>query len=292
MGTVLVTGASGIAGREVSRVLAAAGHHVRRADIAPSADPADSAIGEFVRCDTRTPTDVLDAVAGCDAVVHLAAWHNAHQPGVSDATIFAVNVDGTFNVVQACRAAGIRSVVFASSMAYGWGSVYSVTKVLGEDLWKMYREVTGASVALLRYHGFVPEPYLRWGERLLRNGVDVRDIATATAAATEAALAGRIDLFSTIVHSDHALPKEVQDDFTTHGAAWAESRLPGATALIERHQLALPDRVEQHDLSAAADLLGWRPQHDFIEFLEDLQRREAAGEDVNDLWAPGRIPAS
>ncbi|MGW5193384.1 NAD-dependent epimerase/dehydratase family protein [Kribbella sp. NPDC004138] len=291
MSTVLVTGASGIAGREVSRVLTAAGHHVRRADIAPSTDPADSAIGEFVRCDTRTPTDVLEAVAGCDAVVHLAAWHNAHQPGVSDATIFAVNVDGTFNVVQACRAAGIRSVVFASSMAYGWGSVYSVTKVLGEDLWKMYREVTGASVALLRYHGFVPEPYLRWGERLLRNGVDVRDIATATAAATEAALAGRIDLFSTIVHSDHAMPKEVQDDFTAHGADWAESRMPGAAALIERHRLALPDRVEQHDLSAASDLLGWRPQHDYIEFLQDLQRREAAGEDVDALWAPGRIPA-
>jgi nucleoside-diphosphate-sugar epimerase len=291
MSTVLVTGASGVAGREVSRRLAAAGHHVRRADVTPSPDPADAAIGEFVRCDTRTPTDVLEAVEACDAVVHLAAWHNAHRPGVSDATIFAVNVDGTFNVVQACRAAGISSVVFASSMAYGWASVYSVTKVLGEDLWRMYQESTGASVALLRYHGFVPEPYLRWGERLLRNGVDVRDIATATAAATEAALAHRFDLFRTIVHSDHGMPEEVRADFAAHGAEWSESRLPGAAALIERHGLALPDSVEQHDLSEAADLLGWRPEHDFVEFITDLQRREAAGEDVGALWAPGRIPA-
>lgn len=291
MSAVLVTGASGVAGREVSRVLAKAGHQVRRADVAPSPDPADAAIGEFVRCDTRTPADVLDAVRGCDAVVHLAAWHNAHRPGVSDETIFAVNVDGTFNVVQACRAAGIQSVVFASSMAYGWGSVYSVTKVLGEDLWRMYQEVSGASVALLRYHGFVPEPYLRWGERLLRNGVDVRDIATATAAATEAALAKRFELFRTIVHSDHGMPEEVRADFANRGTAWAESRLPGAAELIQRHGLALPDSVEQHDLSEAADLLGWRPQHDFVEFLADLQRRENAGEDVESLWAPGRIPA-
>ncbi|GAA1160162.1 hypothetical protein GCM10009630_67840 [Kribbella jejuensis] len=291
MSTVLVTGASGIAGREVSRGLAAAGHQVRRADVAPAPDPADAGIGEFVRCDTRTPTDVLDAVDGCDAVVHLAAWHNAHRPGVSDATIFAVNVDGTFNVLQACRAAGVQSVVFASSMAYGWGSVYSVTKVLGEDLMKMYHEVTGASVALLRYHGFVPEPYLRWGERLLRNGVDVRDVATATVAATEAALGRRFDVFRTIVHSDHGMPEDVRADFATRGAEWAETRLPGAVALIERHSLELPQSVEQHDLSEAAELLGWRPEHDFVEFLADLQRRDAAGEDVGSLWAPGRIPA-
>jgi hypothetical protein len=49
--------------------------------------------------------------------------------------------------------------------------------------------------------------------------------------------------------------------------------------------------VEQHDLGAAAEVLGWRPEHDFIEFVADLQRRDAAGEDVSGLLAPGRIPA-
>jgi nucleoside-diphosphate-sugar epimerase len=289
--TVLITGASGVAGRETARLLHAAGHRVRRADVAPSPDPADAAIGEFVRCDTRTPGDAIAAVEGVDAVVHLAAWHNAHRPGVSDATIFAVNVDGTFNVLEACRAAGVQSVVFASSMAYGWGSVYSVTKVLGEDLWRMYQETTGASVALLRYHGFVPEPYLDWGGRLLRNGVDVRDIASATVAAVECALARRFDLFRTIVHSDHGMPEEVRAAFREHGPAWAETRLPGAAALIERHGIELPESVEQHDLGEAAEVLGWRPEHDFLEFLADLQRRDAAGEDVSGLLAPGRIPA-
>ena len=56
-----------------------------------------------------------------------------HSPPVSDATIFAVNVDGTFNLLEACRAHGVRALVFASSMAYGWRSVYSVTKVLGDN---------------------------------------------------------------------------------------------------------------------------------------------------------------
>jgi nucleoside-diphosphate-sugar epimerase len=292
MSKVLVTGASGVAGRLVSRLLADAGHEVRRADVAPPPpDPTDpTPAGEFVRCDTRTPTDVQAAVAGCDAVVHLAAWHSGHQPPVSDATIFAVNVDGTFNLVQACREANIGSVVFASSMAYGWGGVYGLTKVLGEDLWRMYHQVTGASVAMLRYHDFVPKPYLAWGPKLLRNGVDRRDVAAATVAALTAVLGRRVDLFTTIVHTDHHLPAEVRRDFATTGLDWFESQLPGSSDLLQRHRIELPDEVEQHDLSKAERLLGWVPAHDFTEFLTDLARRDAAGEDVGSLWAPGQLP--
>ena len=62
-------------------------------------------------------------------------------------------MDGTFNMLEACRAKGVNSFVFASSMAYGWGGVYSVTKVIGEDLCRAYHEMTGMAVAMLRYHG-------------------------------------------------------------------------------------------------------------------------------------------
>lgn len=158
----------------MSRLVHEDGFDVRRADVAPPTDD-DRQDLEFVRCDTRTATDVLDALAGCDAVVQLAAWHPAHVPSVSDETIFAVNVDGTFIVVQVCRAQNVSAVVFASSMAYGWGGVsgrgvYGVTKVIGEDLWPMYHEVTDASVAMLRYHDFVPKPYLAWGQSCCATG--------------------------------------------------------------------------------------------------------------------------
>lgn len=281
-----MTGGAGVAGRAVAAGLAAAGHRVRQADVTPPPEVVD----EFVRCDTRTPTDVLAAVEGCDAVVHLAAWHNAHRPPVSDATVFAVNVDGTFNVVQACRAHGVGSVVFASSMAYGWGDVYAVTKVLGEDLWRMFQEVTGGSVALLRYHAFVPDSYLAWGGRLLRNGVDVRDVADATVAATAAVLEHRVGLFRTIVHTDHGMPEAVRADFAGLGRDWLEAREPGSVALLERYGVALPDEVEQHDLGEAAEVLGWRPRHDFLEFVRDLAARDAAGEDLAAIRAPGLLP--
>ena len=180
--------------------------------------------------------------------------------------------------------------MFASSMANGWGGVYGVTKVLGEDLWRMYHQVTGASVAMLRYHDFVPKPYLAWGAKLLRNGVDRRDVVGATVAALAAAMDRRIDLFTTIVHSDHHLPDEVQADFATYGPDWCESHLPGSKSLLSRYAIELPAEVEQHDLSDAERLLGWTPDHDFLEFLTDLQRRDAAGVDVGALWAPGQLP--
>ncbi len=130
---ILITGAAGNAGQAVARLVAGAGYDVRMADVVPPQTNAASP-GEFIRCDTRSPADAWAAVEGTDAVIHLTAWHSAHTPPVSDATIFAVNVDGTFNVLEACRASGVQSLVFASSMAYGWGSVYSVSKVLSEEL--------------------------------------------------------------------------------------------------------------------------------------------------------------
>jgi nucleoside-diphosphate-sugar epimerase len=286
---ILITGAAGNAGYVVSKAVAETGRYsIRLADA--SACPAEVAsLGEFVRCDTRTFADVDQAMEGCDAVIHLAAWHCAHKPPVSDETIFAVNVDGTFNVIQAARKHKVKALVFASSMAYGFGSVYSVSKVVGEDLCRMFHETTGTATVCLRYHDFVPKPYLAFGQKLLFNGVDRRDVATATLASLDAALAGNVKLFMTIVHRDNAAPKDVVDHFATKGSAWLDSQFPGATKLMEKYAIKLPEKLEQHDLSEAARLLNWKPSINFFTFLNDLKRRDEAREDVSKLWAPGQL---
>ena len=285
---VLITGAAGNAGQAVCRALAQTGADIRQADVIPP-PPSTAGAGEFVRCDTRTPDDVRRAVDGVDAVIHLAAWHCAHVPPVSDSTIFAVNVDGTFNVLEACRESGIQTLIYASSMAYGLGGVYSATKVIGEDLCEMYHNVTGAAVAMLRYHDFVPKPYLAFGAKLLRNGVDRRDVADATVAALHAAAERRIGLFRTIVHTNHGMPAEVQANFKALGPAWCETLLPGADDLIRRYDISLPEHVEQHDLSQARALIGWEPRVGFIHFLQDLQQRDANGEDCSALFTPSDL---
>ncbi len=286
---VLVTGAAGNAGRAVSRLLFEEGYALRLADSGAPPDE-DLELGHWMRCDTRTPDDVRRAVEGVDAVVHLAAWHCAHQPPVSDATIFAVNVDGTFNVLEAARDQGVKALTFASSMAYGWGSVYSMTKVVGEEMCRAFHEMTGAHVAMLRYHEFTPCTYLRFGSRLLRNGVDRQDVARATVASVRATLEGRTGLFETIVHTAHNLPPQVQENFCELGPDWCEDQIPGSRWLLERYELDLPIQVEQHDLGEAERVLGWKPQVNFQSFLRSLEDRSARGQDLRKLQVPGELP--
>jgi nucleoside-diphosphate-sugar epimerase len=286
---VLVTGASGNGGQAVCRALLQAGHEVRMADVFPPAVE-DLKYAEFVRCDIRTSSDVRQAVKGMNGVIHLAAWHCAHQPPVSNDTIFAVNVDGTYNLLEACRHEGIQSIVYASSMAYGWWSVYGVSKVIGEDLCRAYHEMTGAAIAMLRYHEFIPRPYLEFGARLLRNGVDRRDIASATVAALTAADKRNFKLFGTIVHTDHGMPESVRSNFRSLGPEWCEQQMPGATSLLDKYSIPLPDQVEQHDLSETVNILGWKPQIGFIEFLRDLKKRDELGLDIAGLIVPSELP--
>jgi nucleoside-diphosphate-sugar epimerase len=288
---ILITGAAGNAGQALARLMKQTSkHELVLADMTPlPADLKDA--GTFVRCDTRSVSDVDNAVAGCDAVIHLAAWHCAHKPPVSDETIFAVNVDGTFNVTQACRKHKVKALVFASSMAYGLWGVYGASKVIGENLVQNFHNITKVPTVSLRYHDFVPKPYLAFGQMLFHNGVDRRDVATATLASLEAALANKLTYFMTIVHHQLGAPADVVADFANRGPAWLDTQLPGSSKLIEKYAIRLPAKLEQHDLSEADRLLGWKPQFNGLTFLRDLQRRDAAGERVQDLFATGELPA-
>lgn len=58
---------------------------------------------------------VAAAFAGSDAVIHLAGIPHPHQPGATDADFLRLNYDGSVNVLEAARMAGVRTFVFASS---------------------------------------------------------------------------------------------------------------------------------------------------------------------------------
>ncbi len=286
---VLVTGAGGVAGAAVVTALRIRGDvTLRLADLSVPAE--HSPHDEWQRCDLRSASDADAAVRGCDAVIHLAAWHCGHEPPVSDDTIFATNVDGSYQLVQAARRHGVRALVYASSMAWGFGGVYSVTKVIGEDLVRLFHETTGMPAVNLRYHDFVPKPYLAYGAKLLANGVDLRDVAAATVAALDAALAQRVTLLTTVVHHRLGAPPEVAMNFARHGPAWLDAQQPGATALLRAHGIELPAVVEQHDMSEAARLLGWQARINILDFVRDLSLRVQRQENVRELWAPGCLP--
>lgn len=114
---VLVTGGSGKLGRAVLKDLVANGYQVLNIDQAAPRD----AVCPTVRLDLANFGDVAAVIMGgvderrgpFDAVVHLAA---IPAPGlVPNAKTLANNVPATYNIFEACRLAGIRNIVFASS---------------------------------------------------------------------------------------------------------------------------------------------------------------------------------
>ena len=107
----LVTGGGGFLGGAIVRQLLARGDAVRsfsRGDY-----PALRALGvETVRGDLADGDALASAVTGCDVVFHVAALANLTGPYRA---FREVNVVGTRHVIEACRRAGVRRLVFTSS---------------------------------------------------------------------------------------------------------------------------------------------------------------------------------
>ena len=111
---VLVTGSSGFIGGTLCRLLVESGYEVRAFHRSTSnlrlmeGLPVEHVIG-----DLSQPETVQAAVAGVEAVFHLAAWVGMNDPG----RLYAITVEGTRAVVQAALKAGVRRLVYTSSVA-------------------------------------------------------------------------------------------------------------------------------------------------------------------------------
>src|SRR5579871_1703042 len=111
-----VTGATGFVGSHVARELARQGADLRLL-VRHSSDTrnidelkADRAIG-----DLRDPESIRRAMAGCDAVFHVAA---DYRLWIRDpAEMYKANVEGTQAILDAARQNGVKAVVYTSSVA-------------------------------------------------------------------------------------------------------------------------------------------------------------------------------
>lgn len=111
-------------------------------------------------------TDILDAaMQGCDYVIHLAAMWLLHCKDFPR-TAFHVNIEGTFNVLEACVRHNVKKLVYSSSASVYGDAVevpmtechpfmnrnfYGASKIAGEAMCRAFHDRYGLNYVGLRY---------------------------------------------------------------------------------------------------------------------------------------------
>ena len=186
---IAVTGGNGRLGRKVTERLLKGGHRVRSLDRAAShegalattptlPESAEDAV-RFLDADLNNLEALTEAVRGCDAVIHLAAFPGPH--GQAPGVVYANNTLTNYNVLYATSSLGIQKVCLASSINALGGidsrrgrfdyfpvdekhptyseDDYSLSKWVGEVQADSFaRRFPTMTISSLRFHALVDQP--------------------------------------------------------------------------------------------------------------------------------------
>jgi len=166
----LVTGCAGFIGSWITQALVERGETVRGLDNFETGKRENfEHLGgsfQFVECDLRDADAVAHACDGVDFILHQGARPSVPRSVKDPRTSHTANLDGTFNLLEGARAAGVKRIIYAaSSSAYGNQpgfprvetmvpmpiAPYPVQKLAGEFYMKSYWQVYGIETVCLRY---------------------------------------------------------------------------------------------------------------------------------------------
>ncbi|MFE2757203.1 SDR family NAD(P)-dependent oxidoreductase [Actinosynnema sp. NPDC059335] len=304
----LVTGGAGTIGSAVVDQLLAAGAaevvvldnfvRGRRENLAEAAAVAGDRL-TVVEGDINDRALLADLTQGADLVFHLAAiriTQCAEEPRLALECL----VDGTFTVVEAAAAAGVKKVVASSSASvyglaeefptterhhpYNNDTFYGAAKAFNEGMLRSFHAMYGLDYVALRYfnvygprmdaHGKYTEVLIRWMERIAAGEpplifgdgaqtmdfVHVHDIARANVLAAKAPVT---DAVYNIASARETSLKELAHALL----AAMDSDLPLEHG-PERAVNGVTRRLA--DISAAARDLGWKPDIELVDGLRGL----------------------
>ncbi|MGM0883208.1 MAG: NAD-dependent epimerase/dehydratase family protein [Bacillota bacterium] len=286
---VLITGAGGNLGRVLAPALADRGHE----PVLMDSRDIDTSF-PFVKGDMTIKEDVFRAVEGVDVVVHAAALHGIHLSKYTRDDFWKLNMEGTYHVYEAAKQFQVKKVLLCSTMGvYGKsvkaseehcsivsedlsmlpGDFYGLSKKLCEEIAYFYSSVHGIQTISYRLGMFVPEDFLRYGFRLLKGGVDDRDVAQAFLLGIEN---------STITYDAFNIMADLPfspDDFSklrNDSVALMEANYPGISELVRLRGVNLSELMEMWgytywSIKKAKKQLGYYPEYNFNQFYEALR---------------------
>jgi len=288
MAKALVTGGTGFVGSHIVRALVGVGHTVRvlRRQNSPvellEGLRVEHAIGDVM----NTPS-LEEAMEGCQWVFHVAAVADYWRS--NRIKLYLVNVNGTINVLNAARQAGVQRVIFTSSGAavgfrddeypadesiqfnlppqqfpYGHSKYLAELEVAravadGQDVVTLNPSVVFGPGDLNQISGSIVLELARGNVPIYPSGgvtvIDVRDVAAAHLAAAERGRTGERYLLGTIDISHKALGKLVAE---IAGVPQAEIPIPAAlTPIISAaagliRQVGLPLPIDENQIRLSA----------------------------------------
>lgn len=281
---VLLTGGAGDLGQTLVPRLLANGDAPVILDIRPPNTGAHVVRGSIL------DRDVLrDACLGCDAIVHIAAWHGIHEDsGERKARdFFDLNVRGTFEVFETAAELGIRRIVHISTTSVrNADTLYGRSKILAERIADDYRRCNGMNVVILRPRGFIPfwnravyAKYSDWARWFWKGAVHVDDVAAAVMRSLD--LIARRTLDQTPI-----LPLDSAYEYTEADLARWDADGPGSTfrKYYPRHyDLALSYGLDptvkpfRLDITETVRWLGYQPAFSLGTLLAELAAHGDAG---------------
>ena len=294
----LVTGGAGTIGSAVVDQLVDAGAaeivvldnfvRGRRENLAEAADRADDRL-VVVEGDINDRALVNRLTVGTDLVFHLAAiriTQCAEEPRLALESL----VDGTFTVLEAAAAHGVRKVIASSSASvyglaeefptterhhpYNNDTFYGAAKAFNEGMLRSFTAMYGLDYVALRYfnvygprmdvHGLYTEVLIRWMERIARgepplifgDGAQTMDFVHVHDIARANILAARADVTDRVYNIASATETSLLDLAKALLTAMDSDLVPEHGP--ERAVNGVTRRLA--DISAAARDLGWRPE--------------------------------
>src|ERR1051325_9030191 len=266
---IFVSGGRGKVGQFVVRELVSSGYEVTVFARVPGPERGPV---RYLRGDIQDLGQVMEAMHGADAAIHLAAIHN---PNIATAPLtYQTNVVGTFNVHHAAFRLGVKKIVSASSNAIvGWSyskhfvpdylpideehplrpeDPYGLSKEIGETIARSYA-LKGLETVSLRPSGVVAPEELETikeshGRKPLGfqaySYIDARDLAVAFRLAVERPLPGAAVMF--VVADDSTIAEPLCDYY---------SRID--PSLTEKARM-LTGTSGAYANARAKELLGWK----------------------------------